>query len=60
MLRLDSMIHAVMSTLPLMLSFREEVIRMQNRSMLVLEDGSCPFLGGEYYSCCFSSLMMFR
>lgn len=33
---------------------------MQNRTMLVLEEGTCPFLGGPDYSCCFGGLMPLR
>ncbi len=33
---------------------------MQNRIMLVLEEGTCPFLGSPDYSCCFTSLVPLR
>jgi len=33
---------------------------MQNRTMLVLEEGSCPFIGGPDYACCYVSIAMFR
>lgn len=33
---------------------------MQNRIMLVLEEGACPFLSGPDYACCYSSLIPVR
>lgn len=33
---------------------------MQNRTMLVLEEGTCPFLGGPGYACCIQSLAPIR
>ena len=33
---------------------------MQNRTMLVLEEGSCPFIGGLDYACCYGNYTMFR
>jgi len=33
---------------------------MQNRTMLVLEEGSCPFIGGPDYACCFTTFGIFR
>lgn len=33
---------------------------MQKRTMLVLEEGSCPFMGGVDYACCTSALMPVR
>jgi len=33
---------------------------MQNRTMLVLEEGNCPFIGGPDYACCFSTFGLFR
>jgi hypothetical protein len=33
---------------------------MQNRTMLVLEEGTCPFMGGPDYACCFQSLVPLR
>jgi hypothetical protein len=33
---------------------------MQNRTMLVLEEGSCPFVDGPDYSCCYLAFGFFR
>lgn len=33
---------------------------MQNRTMQVLEEGTCPFMGGPDYSCCYQNLMAVR
>ena len=33
---------------------------MQNRTMLVLEEGNCPFIGELDYACCFTTYGMFR
>jgi hypothetical protein len=33
---------------------------MQNRTMLVLEEGVCPFMDGPDYSCCYSALVAIR
>lgn len=33
---------------------------MQNRTMLVLDEGSCPFMGDGYYACCYTNLMFLR
>jgi hypothetical protein len=41
-------------------SREKEVIVMQNRSMLVLEEGTCPFMGGPDYTCCFGALVAVR
>jgi hypothetical protein len=33
---------------------------MQNRTMLVLEEGSCPFNVGPDYACCYMGFGLFR
>lgn len=33
---------------------------MQNNTILVLEEGTCPFLGGPDYACCFGGLAPLR
>jgi hypothetical protein len=33
---------------------------MQNRIMLVLEEGTCPFIGGPEFSCCLVNLGLIR
>jgi hypothetical protein len=33
---------------------------MQNRTMLVLEEGNCPFAAGPDYACCFGGMTLFR
>lgn len=33
---------------------------MQNRTMLVLEEGTCPFMGGPDYACCLTTLVAIR
>ena len=33
---------------------------MQNRSMLVLEEGAGPFMGGPDSTCCFTGLVAIR
>jgi hypothetical protein len=33
---------------------------MQNRTMLVLEEGSSPFMDGPDYACCYVSYGLFR
>ena len=33
---------------------------MQKPAMLVLEEGSCPFIGTPDYACCFVNIIMFR
>jgi len=32
---------------------------MPKRTMLVLEEGSCPFMDEPDYSCCWSSIIIF-
>jgi hypothetical protein len=60
MLRLVSIIYAVLSILVKAHQTREEVIAMDNRYMLVLEEGTCPFMGGPDFACCFGNLGLFR
>jgi hypothetical protein len=33
---------------------------MQNHTMLVLEEGNCPFIGGPDYACCYMNFSFFR
>jgi hypothetical protein len=33
---------------------------MQTRTMLVLEEGICPFIGGPDFACCISTLVPLR
>jgi len=33
---------------------------MNNRTMLVLEEGTCPFAAGPTYSCCYGNFVIFR
>jgi len=33
---------------------------MLSKIIQVMDEGSCPFLGGEYYSCCVTGLVPFR
>lgn len=33
---------------------------MQNRTMEVLEEGTCPFTGGPDYACCITALVPVR
>jgi hypothetical protein len=33
---------------------------MQNHSLLVLEEGSCPFIGGPDFACCYLNLTYYR
>jgi hypothetical protein len=33
---------------------------MQNHIMQVLEEGSCPFIGGPDFACCIMSFSLFR
>lgn len=57
MLHLNSMFHAALSIGE---TKRKEVITMQNRILLVLEEGNSPFVEGPEYSCCLAGLMPLR